>query len=174
MVSGVLQLRKFVFICLIFLLCQQYSTAELITQEEIQQAGLLRLSDIFLLLNEWDYSTIDGITYQVSPLGLSSYQHQDWKVFLDGVPIDIDIFGTKSLDRIPIELSQIDYILISSQPAVIAGQKTASGYIEIVTNFSPINIVEKKAGNGNSAIFRSGFGNETGDPGPYFYTDKKY
>ena len=31
------------------------------TRAEIQQSGLMRLSDIFLLIDDWDVSTIDGM-----------------------------------------------------------------------------------------------------------------
>lgn len=133
-----------------------------ITKDEIQQSGLMRLSDLFLLIDSWDVSTIDGITYQASPLGLNSYQHQEWKIFLNGNPIDIDFFGTKALDRIPVDLGQIDSIRIINQPGIYAGQKTTGGIIDIYT---------KRSDSGLSMNFRTGFGNETGDPGPYFYTD---
>ncbi len=156
-------MRKIVIIFFIILLCPQFSTAEYITQEDMQQAGLLRLSDIFLLIDDWDYSTLDGITYQASPLGLNSYQHQDWKIFLNNIPIDIDIFGAKALDRIPVDLSQISYVKIITQPRIYVGQKTTGGVIDIIT---------KTIDSGFKTNFRTGFGNETGDPGPYYFTDK--
>ncbi len=156
-------MKKIILIFFIFLLCPQFSIAETITQEDIQRAGLMRLSDIFLLIDDWDISTIDGITYQASPMGLSSYQHQNWNIFLNRTSINIDIFGVKALDRIPVDLSQISYIRIYTKPMIYAGQKTTGGVISIYTkSFEP----------GFKTNFRTGFGNETGDPGPYFYTDK--
>jgi len=156
-------LKRILFILFIILFCSSISKTEIITRDDIQQAGLLRLSDIFLLIDDWDCTTIDGITYQASPLGLNSYQHQDWKIFLNRIPIDIDIFGVKALDRIPVDLSQISLIRIYTEPMIYAGQKTTGGVINIYTkSFKP----------GFKANFRTGFGNETGDPGPYFYTDQ--
>ena len=171
MAAGVFDLIMIITILFLILICSPNSNSS--AYEDLRQSGLMRLSDIFLLTDSWDVSTIDGITYQASPIGISSYQHQDWKVFLNGTPIDIDIFGTKALDRIPVDLSQIDHIRISSQPAVIAGQKATSGYLWIVTKstFFQKNLINE-AKKENFVNFRTGFGNETGDPGPYYYTNQ--
>ena len=75
----------------------------------------------------------------------------------------IDIFGTKSLDRVPVDLSQVGHIKITSGPGIYAGQKITGGIIDIST---------KSFHSGLKTNFRAGFGNETGDPGPYYYTDK--
>ncbi|MCP4704101.1 MAG: TonB-dependent receptor [candidate division Zixibacteria bacterium] len=154
-------MKKIIIILFFILFCSPVSNSS--AYEDIRQSGMLRLSDIFLLSDSWDVSTIDGITYQASPMGFSSYQHQDWKVFLNGIPIDIDIFGTKSLDRVPVDLSQVGHIKITSGPGIYAGQKITGGIIDIST----ISLHK-----GLKTSFRTGFGNETGDPGPYYYTDK--
>ncbi len=165
-------MSKFIINIFIILLCLLVNNAngamvervDIIKGEDIRKSGLMRLSDIFLIIDNWDVSTIDGITFQASPFGLNSYQHQDWKIFLNGIPIDINLFGIKALDRIPVDLMQIVAIKILHQSGIYAGQKTAGGIIDIIT---------KKNATGLSANLRTGFGNETGDPGPYHYTDKR-
>lgn len=133
-----------------------------ISKEEIQQSGLMRLSDLFLLLEDWNVSSHDGLTWQASPLGLNSYQNQEWKIFLNGQPLDIGFWGTIALDRIPVDLGQIDSICVKNQPGIYFGQKSLGGLIDIYT---------KKHDSKVSINFRTGFGNEIGDPGPYRYTN---
>jgi hypothetical protein len=133
-----------------------------ITRDLIDIHGLSKLSDIFSLSYDWDLSSIDGYTWKVSPAGLTSFQNQQWTVAIDGRDIDIDIFGVRSLNRLPVSLNQIDSIQIYSCPIMVNNGLSEGGHIEIFTTGA-----EKKP----TAKFLISSGNESGDPGPYRYTE---
>ncbi len=134
----------------------------IIDKEEIEASGITQLSEIFTLIPEWPASTIDGITWNVSPNGLEPYSFQRWKIILDNVLLDFNLWGTKPLDMIPINISQIDYIEVINIPGIYAGEFIESGALHFHT-------IEN---NKNTALkFEGNLANETGDPGPYRYTE---
>lgn len=137
---------------------------QIITAEMIQKAGLIWLGDIFMLTEDWDVITLDGITWQSSPFGLGSFGHQEWVVMLDGQVMNIDVFGTKNLNRLPLTLSQIDYIELITTPRIHEDEFADGGLIHIHT---------LKPDRGFSLRGQMMTGSETGDPGPYRYTEFK-
>ena len=134
----------------------------IITGDDLQRAGIMRLSDIFLLLDDWDIASIDGVTWSVSALGLESYQHQRWIVALDSVVIDADLFDITALDRLPISIDQVASIEIISGPSLFVGHFADAGVISI-HSLKPDEELK--------ANIRGAIGNEIGDPGPYRYTE---
>ena len=136
---------------------------QLITVETLREAGVCRLSDILALVDGWDISTINGFTWEASPRGLSSFGRPTWAVMLDGQPVDLDIFAVRSLDRLPVSLGQIDSIVILSTPAVQNGQFVEGGLIRIHS---------RRPGRGLSIQAHVATASETGDPGPYGFTDR--
>ena len=136
---------------------------QIITSDMIRSAGLTRLSDILLLLDDWDVNTIDGFTYQTCAGGLSSFQGQTWILMIDGQRFDIDLFDNKCLNALPVTVDQVDYIEVFNLPQIHQGEFTERGLIHIHT-FRPSP--------GISFIGRYSAGSETGDPGPYRYTDR--
>ncbi len=141
---------------------ETFANRQIITSEMIQKAGLIWLGDIFMLAEDWDVITLDGITWQSSPSGLSSFQHQKWIILLDGQVMDIDVFGTRNLNRLPLSLSRIDYIEFVTIPQIHEGEFADGGLIHIHT---------LKPGTGLSISSQMITGSETGDPGPYRYTE---
>jgi hypothetical protein len=141
-----------------------FSEKQIITIDMIRDAGLTRVADILLLANDWIVNTIDGFTWQASANGLSSFQRQTWLLMIDGQRMDINIFDITNLNMLPISINQIDYVEIISIPQIIEGEFTDKGLIHIHT-------VRPEAG--LSYHGRLTYGNETGDPGPYRYTEFK-
>lgn len=135
---------------------------QVIRASTLQQAGVRRLGDIFKLIDPWDVSSVDGFTWQASPLGLSSLERPGWVVMLDGHTLDLDLFGVRSLDRLPVTLSQIDSLEVFSSPTVIDGVLFGEGLIKLHT---------REPGDGVSGRALVATASETGDPGPYRFTD---
>lgn len=135
---------------------------QVIPVETLRSAGVRRLSDILALVDGWDIGTINGFTWEVSPRGLSSFGRPTWAVMLDGQPVDLDIFGVRSLERLPVSPGQIDSVVILSAPAVRNGQFVEGGLILIHS---------RRPGRGLSIRAHVATASETGDPGPYAFTD---
>jgi hypothetical protein len=134
---------------------------QVVTREMIQHAGLTRLADILLLAEGWDLTTIEGFTWQASARGLSPFERQAWDVMVDGQKVDIDEFGGKSLNRLPISLNDIDHVEFISVPQLHAGEFVDGGLIHIHL---------KTPDEGLSVRGRVVSGSETGDPGPFLYS----
>ena len=64
MAAGVSQLKNIIIILFLILFCSPVSNSS--AYEDIRQSGLMRLSDIFLLTDSWDVSTIDAMTGMVA------------------------------------------------------------------------------------------------------------
>ncbi len=130
--------------------------------EALDEAGVARLSDIMLLIDGWAPVTVDGFSWQSSPRGLDVLQTQQWIVVVDGIRVDINLLGVTSLNRIPVNAGQIDSVEVVSVPQFYQGEFADGGLIHIFT---------KRAGNGVEVHGAAFSGNESGDPGPYRYTE---
>ena len=133
-----------------------------ISNQQLTGAGLNRLSDIYNLMNNWDAFTFDGYRWYASANALSTFQNQNWILMLDGQRIDINFFNLKNINILPITISQIDSIETINDPGIFTGSFVTDGLI---------NVRALKPKNGLSVAGRYSAGNETGDPGPYYYTE---
>jgi len=129
--------------------------------EDLRRAGVTRLADIVLLVEDWRPTTVDGFTWRgASSLGL--YDGRQWQVQVDGKPLAIDIFATSALNRVPVSMTQIDSIEVFTLPAIHNGRFVDAGLIHVHT-------IRLPAGwSGGARVFA---GNETGEPGPYQFTE---
>ena len=134
----------------------------IITAEMIRQAGITRLGDVFLLVPEWTMSSMDGFSWRVSPRGLSPFQIQSWLVFIDGHKVDTRFVDFNHLNLLPVVLQDIEAIEIISTPRLVEGEFADGGVIHIHTRKPPDRI---------SVTGLLLLGNETGDPGPYRFTE---
>lgn len=139
-----------------------HAQVQVITAEEIAQAGVARLSDIFDLLDGWTASSTDGYAWDVSAMGLAPYQDASWLLLVDDVPLDLRVLGRQNINTLALSITQVDSISVISRPAVIAGRFAPAGVIHIHTR-RPVMGAEIRG-------HVSG-GNETGDPGPFRYTE---
>ncbi len=134
---------------------------KIITGEELLSAGVTRIGELLLLVDEWSLSTTEGFTWMASPNGLAPYQGQTWIVMVDGQRFELNSFDVKNLYLLPVTLDQIDYVEIVNVPLLHEGEFTERGLIHIHT-------VRPEPGlslHGTLVL-----GNETGDTGPYRYT----
>jgi len=135
--------------------------SQIITGREIKESGIMRLDDIYRLFEDWSVTSIDGYTWTASPRGLTPSGNQQWRIMIDDIPIEIDILGTRNIGRIPVALSEIDYIELISRPQFRGGVHTDAGLINI-------HLLEPESD--GTVSFEMSAGNETGDPGPFRYT----
>jgi hypothetical protein len=135
---------------------------QVITAELIRDAGVLRLGDVLAWVEGWGGTTVEGFTWQPSPRGLGLYGAAEWRVMLDGQVLNLNLFGVQSLNRIPVTLEEIDSIEVVSDPVLLNGAFSPNGTIRIHT---------RRPHRGPSLRSRIATANETGDPGPYTYTD---
>lgn len=139
-----------------------HAQVQVITAEEIAQAGVARLSDIFDLLDSWTAISTDGYAWDVSAAGLAPYQDASWLLLVDDVPMDLRVLGRQNINTLALSITQVDSITVISRPAIIAGRFAPAGVVHIHTR-RPLTGAEVRG-------HVSG-GNETGDPGPYRYTE---
>ncbi|MGH7580660.1 MAG: hypothetical protein ACREM9_10845 [Gemmatimonadales bacterium] len=135
----------------------------IVTSEMLRRSGAARLSDALLLAGHWDVTSVDGFTWNASPLGGSPFLPARWIVLVDGRRMDLDLFGTTNLDRLGIPLERISRVELSEVPRLIAGRLTTEGIVEIHT-------AEPPRGVSGSASFTTG--TEIGDPGPFAFTPR--
>jgi hypothetical protein len=128
----------------------------------MREAGVRRLSEVLMLVDGWDASTVQGFTWGASPLGLSSYSRPGWAVMLDGQVVDLVQFGVRSLERVPVTIGQIDSVTVTTTPRLHDGAFVQSGVIHFHT---------RRPRRGLSARAHATTANETGDPGPYRHTE---
>ncbi len=142
---------------------ETFPPRRVITPQALRTAGVMRLSDILRMIDNWDISSIDGFTWQVNNRYLPSFQDQSWILMIDGVRIDFNRFGAKSMNALPVAVDQIDFVEVIDLPQIHEGEFTNRGLIHIHT-IRPVDGVS----------FRGSYiaGNETGDPGPYSYTEQ--
>ncbi|MXZ04693.1 MAG: hypothetical protein F4Y90_04140 [Rhodothermaceae bacterium] len=136
--------------------------AQVLTAEDLSRAGVLRLSDILELADDWSGSSTEGYHWDIAPLGTSWEASPEWSLFIDGQLISLRALNRQSLNTLPIALSEICEIRLNATPVLINGVLAHGGAVQITMCKSP---------NGLSLRGQVGAGNETGDPGPYKYTD---
>lgn len=134
-----------------------------VTAEMIRDAGVTRLGDVLTLAEGWGVTSVEGFTWQPSARGLTGYGQATWSVMVDGQEMDLNLFGVQSLNRLPVTLEEIDSIAFVSHPALLNGSLVRAGAINVYTH---------RPGRGLSLRSRFATANETGDPGPYKYTDR--
>ncbi len=132
---------------------------QIITGEQMLNAGLSRLSDLFLLIENGTYTTINGDRYFAQFGGTSNYKFQSWIFMVNGVRIDLSRFDAVAVNMTGIALADIDHIEVVTEPCLYYGEFADKGIVHVIT----------KRKNGPSYVGYLGNGNETGDPGPFMY-----
>ena len=134
---------------------------QIITADDIAQAGLGRLSDVFTLLDDWSATSTDGYTWEASANGLAPTQEPAWLLLVDGNPVDLRVLDAQNINTLPLSLAEISYIEVYNTPTFIAGLFAQAGVVHLHTG-------TPQSGVSVRADFAAG--NETGDPGPFRYT----
>lgn len=133
-----------------------------LTSEELQNTVITRIGDILLLIDGWTVNTTDGYTWRASVNGLSPAQGEGWIVMLDGQPVEPDVVTGRNINAIPLDPGCIDSVEVVNRPCIRHGIFTERGLVHIHTS---------RPSAGTALRASAMFGDETGDPGPYKYTE---
>jgi len=82
----------------------------------LQHVGLIRLSDIFTLVDEWDYFSVEGYTWQGISNSFDVYNQQNWIIMVDGHRMDLKLFDISNINLLPISTNQIDSVEVYVLP----------------------------------------------------------
>lgn len=133
-----------------------------IDAETLRAAGVRRLSDVLLLIEDWDITTVQGLTWRASPRGLGTFEDQGWIVMIGDQRADLQQFGARSLDRLPITVTQIDSVEVLAAARPVFGELATRGLIRFHL---------RRPARGLSFTALPETANETGDPGPFRFTE---
>jgi len=135
---------------------------EVLHDDDIKAAGIVNIAEIITLSQNIFFSSTDGFMYKLGMTDYGSFQRQSFLVYIDGQRFDIDMFDMINLNHLPVSIEQIDSVEIYAQPMSYDGAFTETGVIHFHT---------KKITKGLSFQFVHALVNETGDPGPYQFTE---
>ncbi len=150
--------------CILFALGSGiFSTkAQVFTADDLVRAGVTRLSDILELVDDWVGSSTEGYHWTIAPLGTSWEVSPDWHLFIDDQPIHLQALNHQSLNALPLTITEICKVQLHAYPVVVHGVLASGGAIQIT---------RCALQNGVTLAGQLSAGNETGDPGPYRYTN---
>jgi hypothetical protein len=139
-----------------------------IYRTSIETAGVARLAEMVELAGV-SRSSIDGLTYAISADGLpgagvSTPGTPRLLLLVDGMPVPVGVLGQTFFDWLPVTTSDIDSIVVTRGPAIVAGLVAPRGAIEVF---------RRRAVSGAYTRAAFQFGDESGDPGPFRYTDQR-
>ena len=137
---------------------------QVITQEELVQAGITRPGDLFRLAYGWTTSSTEGYAWDAAALGTAPEQEPAWLLFVNEAPIDLRALGRANLNMLPIPMAEVCEVTLYTHPTQIGGMIAPAGAIHVLTCAPPKGVTLR-------GIVAAG--NETGDPGPYKYLQEK-
>jgi hypothetical protein len=140
----------------------QTSEVIVLKSSDLEYISLTRLSDIYSILPQLDLYTTDR--YRHSSLYGSLFKNapQNIIILINGVQTNFGVWDKANLSQFPVHPNSIDSIVIKYLPTIYLGEYSSGILIDIITKKPPEDL---------SLIFTYATGNETGDPGPYRYTE---
>lgn len=132
------------------------------SDKDLAQAGVTRLSDLFLLIDNSAAYSVDGYTWYAALGQLSPSSENGWLLVIDGVPQNFGTFGLQNINQAPFHITDVAHITIIRVPTLVQGTFAKAGTIHIRTKNPPSGIAFK----GSAAA-----GNEINDPGPFRFID---
>lgn len=135
--------------------------AQVLTAEDLAQAGAMRLGDIFALADGWTANSTSGYTWDAAAVGTAPFGPASWKVFVDESHVDLRLLGGQDINTLAISVTEVCRVEIHTRPTFVAGVFAGSGAIHFHTCRPPPGV---------SMGIAAGAGSQTGDPGPFKYT----
>ncbi|HET8622106.1 MAG TPA: hypothetical protein VFM14_00945 [Gemmatimonadales bacterium] len=132
-----------------------------VTGETLRKAGVIRLAEVLRLVDDWDAVTPDEFLWNATPVGESLAPGTRWTVVVDGQRMELDLFGTSSLARLPVPLEAIERVDVDRTTTLVGGELATAGVIHFHT---------RDPAPGFSAAGWATTGSEIGDPGPFAFT----
>jgi hypothetical protein len=138
-----------------------------VRRADIERAGWNRVTEILDGAVGWARASVDGFAYAASPdrlpaVGESGPSTPQWIVVVDGQRVPASLFGAQLLELLPVSVAQIDSVVFTRGPVIQAGTPVARGMMSIYS---------RRPHPGMSGELTYQHGDESGDPGPYRYTD---
>ncbi|MBS4033009.1 MAG: hypothetical protein KGZ85_00975 [Ignavibacterium sp.] len=140
----------------------QTSDGIILKASDLEFISLTKLSDIYSILPQLDLYTTDGYRHSSLYGSLFSNAPQNVIVLINGVKTNFGVWEKANLSQFPVHPNSIDSIVIKYFPTIYLGEYSSGILIDIITNKPPEDL---------SLILTYATGNETGDPGPYRYTE---
>ena len=140
----------------------QTSEVIVIKSSDLEFISLTRLSDVYSILPQLDLYTTDGYRHSSLYGSLFNNAPQNIIVLINGVQTNFGIWDKANLSQFPVHPNSIDSIVIKYLPTIYLGEYSSGILIDIITKKPPEDL---------SLILTYATGNETGDPGPYRYTE---
>ena len=135
------------------------AASRVFTATELRQAGTVRLSDIFRLLDTWSTSFLDEYTWHAAPA--ASAPDAQWKVLINEQLYAAGTLGLQNINTLPIHLAQVDSVVVTRRPVAVSGLVASAGLLHFYVSPPP---------EGASYQMSLAAGNEVGDAGPYRFT----
>jgi iron complex outermembrane receptor protein len=126
------------------------SATYIITEEDIRQAGVSQLSDIFRWVPGMDVVHRLGNDFAISARGFARPASPRLQILIDGRPLYNGFKGGVDLSYHPIFLENIERIEVVRGPSGVTGSNAMNGVINIIT---------KKAADTQGRFIYGGFGN---------------
>lgn len=137
-------------------------TPTVISAAEIERSGVIRLTDLFRLMPDWHTISTDGYLWDVAPGAFALPEWDGLTLMIDGQPLGTSILGQSYLNAYPLDVGLIDSLVVFEGPVLCRGTFAGSGLVSIHT---------RREHAYGSAGASGALANETGDPGPFRYTD---
>ena len=137
---------------------------QIITQQELAQAGITRPGDLFELAFGWAVSSTDGYAWDATALGMAPGHEPEWMLFVDDHRVDLRALGRANLNMLPVPLSEVCLVEVHTQPTQIGSIIAPGGAIHARTCTPSSGVTIR----GTVEV-----GNETGDPGPHKYLQEE-
>src|SRR5690606_814886 len=134
-----------------------------LTHDEIEASGAVYLSDLLRLFPTFRRSGLDGFAWRFEDgVGVPGEAAAPL-VLSDGAPADRGFLGMVDLEELPLPLVSVARVTYCPAPEAVAGAWAGRGTLRFETH---------PPAPGLDARGAWWIGNETGDPGPYRYTDQ--
>ncbi|NNF56803.1 MAG: hypothetical protein HKN04_01040 [Rhodothermaceae bacterium] len=133
-----------------------------LNRAEIEAAGVVYLSDLYRLFDGLRTTTVDGFTWQATHASGVPFEGEAFTIVVDGAPASLSLFDEQDLEGLGVPIHEIASITFCPVSGFVAGQWAAGGTLYIETISSEPGLAARGA---------LQIGNETGDPGPYRYTE---
>ena len=143
--------------------CLGNGFSETIKYSDIMNTVNFHFSDFLQYSADIDVNSTDFYHWRISIDDLSDYQENGWQLMVDGHLLKPHIYGEKVLNQLALSSLLIDSVEIISHPEISNGNFSDKGTIHLHT------VKPDRGFNCYGAVL---VGNESGDPGPYKYTDR--
>ncbi|MGH1362477.1 MAG: hypothetical protein ACRBF0_02910 [Calditrichia bacterium] len=158
------------FLCIVLLGASSFAQPltgklgrQVISADQIREAGILRMTGLLRLVDDWYATSVDDYVEQLTAGNLASFENQHWEVLVDGQPVYLGVLTAIDLNALPVGIAMIDSVEFFSTPQLVHSRFSDRGLIHIHTS------VPKQ---GFSYSNLTWYGNETGDPGPFIFTER--